>query len=166
MPIRSVTPADAPAIAAIYNHYIAHTSVTFEETLLSDADMLARIEALTRQHPWLVSVNENGAVQGYAYASPWKTRSAYRHTAEVTVYLHHDAARQGLGRALYTALLAELAQGGYHVALACIALPHEASVGLHEAMGFQKVAHFTEVGRKFDRWLDVGYWQKQLTPSA
>jgi phosphinothricin acetyltransferase len=99
-------------------------------------------------------------IVGYAYASKWKERSAYKNTAEVTAYLKHGLSGQGYGKALYTTLLEALKALDCHVVLGCIALPNQASVGLHEYFGFSKVAHFTEVGRKFNQWIDVGYWQK------
>lgn len=160
--VRGCAPDDIPQIREIYNHYIAHTTITFEEELLEVAQMQARIEACTRRYPWLVSLDEQGRVAGYAYASRWKERAAYRHTAETTVYVRDGHAGQGHGRVLYDALLVALKDRGCHVALGCIAIPNEASVALHERFGFEKVAHFTEVGFKHGRWLDVGYWQKRL----
>ena len=161
MHIRPYTPNDAAAICAIYNHYIEHTVITFEEIPLSVAQMQERIAAYTQLYPWLVC-EVDGEVVGYAYASKWKERVAYKHTAEITVYLKHDTTQKGYGSALYSELIAQLKTKGCHVLLGCIAIPNEASVRLHERMGFEKVAHFAEVGRKFDRWLDVGYWQKIL----
>lgn len=158
MEIRPCTEQDLEAVCRIYNAYVETTVITFEETPVSVPEMSTRLAAYTAHFPWLVCVVE-GEVLGYAYASRWKERSAYRQTAEVTIYLHPDSGGRGYGKALYTALLPRLQQLGYHVALACIALPNEASVGLHESFGFKKVAHFAEVGRKFERWLDVGYWQ-------
>jgi L-amino acid N-acyltransferase YncA len=158
MHIRPVQAGDEAAIVEIYNHYIAHTTITFEEVPLSAPEMRTRIEACTQTNPWLVC-EVNGQVMGYAYATPWKVRSAYRHTVEATVYVREGCAGQGMGKALYTALLAALFAKGCHVVLGCIALPNAASVGLHERMGFAQVAHLPEVGRKFNQWLDVGYWQ-------
>jgi len=123
--------------------------------------MAERIADIQRTHVWHVACIDD-AVVGYAYAGPWRTRAAYRFAVETTVYLAPDRARQGLGRALYTRLLADLRDMGFHCAMGGIALPNEASVALHEAMGFVKVAHFREVGRKLDRWIDVAYWQRAL----
>ena len=103
-----------------------------------------------------------GTVVGYAYASPWKARSAYRYTAECTVYLAPDAIGRGTGRLLYDHVLDELRALGMHVAIGTIALPNAASVALHEACGFRKIAHHSEVGRKFGRWVDIGCWEKRL----
>lgn len=161
MIIRACDTKDIPAICDIYNYYIQHTVITFEETPVAVAEMTARVEAYTRTHPWLVC-DVDGEVVGYAYGSKWKERSAYKHTAEVTVYLKNDLSGKGYGKALYSALLDKLKAQDCHVALGCIAIPNEASAGLHEYFGFEKVAHFNQVGRKFNQWIDVGYWQKLL----
>lgn len=161
MHIRSCTTRDVPAICAIYNHYIENTVITFEEIPLSVEQMRERIEGYMQLFPWLVC-EDAGEIIGYAYASKWKDRSAYKHTAEVTVYLHHKHVGKGVGRALYQELIDQLAARKMHTLLACIAVPNAASEKLHEQFGFEKVAHFAEVGFKFNRWLDVGYWQKLL----
>lgn len=161
MHIRSCTTGDVPAICAIYNYYIENTVITFEEIPLTVAQMRERIENYMQLYPWLIC-EDAGEIIGYAYASKWKDRSAYKHTAEVTVYLHHQHLGKGVGRALYQTLIDQLAAQNMHALLACIAVPNAASEKLHEQFGFRKVAHFTEVGFKFNRWLDVGYWQKQL----
>jgi L-amino acid N-acyltransferase YncA len=161
MNIRACTATDISAVCDIYNHYIEHTVITFEETPLTVAQMQERIEATMQLFPWLVC-ELAGEIVGYAYASKWKDRSAYKHTAEVTVYLHPDKTGMGIGSALYRVLLEQLAAQNKHVLLACIAVPNAASEKLHEQFGFHQVAHFPEVGFKFNRWLDVGYWQKTL----
>lgn len=160
--IRSATLMDAEAIARIYNYYILNTVITFEERAISAQDMAERIVGTSAANlPWLVAELDK-QIAGYAYASKWKTRDAYRFTVEITVYLAQDFIGRGLGSDLYHALLAQLQGLGVHVALGCISLPNHASVKLHEKLGFKKVAHFNEVGFKFDRWLDVGYWQINL----
>jgi L-amino acid N-acyltransferase YncA len=165
MKLRDATPDDAPAIAAIYNPYIADTTISFEEEPVPDAEMARRIaDVQAAGLPWLVA-EAGGAVIGYAYATKWRVRHAYRHSVESSVYLAPAAARKGIGSALYTALFERLRAGGYHLVIGGIALPNEASVALHEKMGYEKAAHFKEVGFKFGRWLDVGYWQKKLDPA-
>ena len=160
--IRDALPDDAAAIAAIYNHYIEHTVVTFEEATIPPAEVQRRIDARQAMGlPWLVAAPDD-EVAGYAYASRWKERSAYRNSVEVTVYLHKDAGGRGLGTRLYRALFERLRERGAHAAIGGIVLPNPASVALHEKMGMEKVAHFKEVGYKFGRWLDVGYWQRLL----
>lgn len=158
--IRAATPADASGIAAIYNHYITHTVVTFEDEPVSPAEIAERMEDVrSAALPWLVA-EESGRVVGYAYATKWRTRSAYRFSAEVTVYLGHEDTGRGIGSNLYAQLFPMLQAKGMHAAMGGIALPNEASVALHEKFGMRKVAHFPEVGFKFGRWVDVAYWQR------
>lgn len=160
--IRPATPADAAAIAGIYNHYVAHTTITFEEQAVAPEQMAERIaEVGAASLPWLVAERE-GQVLGYAYAGRWKARSAYRFSVETSVYLRDGLGRQGVGSALYDALFAELKARGVHAAIGGIALPNDNSVALHEKFGMKKVAHFEQVGFKFGRWIDVGYWQRVL----
>lgn len=161
MPVRACTLADIPSLCGIYNHYIAHTAITFEESPVSVTDMQKRVENTMQLFPWLV-YEENEKILGYAYASKWKDRSAYQYTAEVTVYLHPEHCGKGIGSILYTSLIEQLANKNIHSLLACIAIPNIASEKIHEQFGFRQVAHFREVGFKFGRWLDVGYWQKNL----
>lgn len=157
-PIRPVTAADAAAICEIYNHYVTTTGISFELEPVSVEQMTQRINDIASRYVWLV-YEEQGRVLGYAYASQWKPRLAYRHSVESSVYLAADSGGKGVGALLYGALFAQLKQREVHVIMAGIALPNAASIGLHEKMGFVKVGHFKEVGNKFDQWLDVGYWQ-------
>ena len=152
---------DAEAIAAIYAPFVTDTVVSFEDVPPTAAEMAARIERLTSTHAWLVA-EEAGEILGYAYACPHRERAAYRRTAEVTVYVDPQRQRRGAGRALYAALLERLAELEYRVALAVIALPNDASVGLHEACGFTLVGVYRRIGFKFDNWWDVGWWQLEL----
>ncbi len=158
--VRAAAPGDAAAIAAIYNHYITATVVTFEEEPVAAAEMARRLEDVrVGALPWLVAEHA-GAVRGYAYATAWRARSAYRFSVETTVYLAADAVGRGLGTRLYEELFALLRARGTHVAIGCIALPNPASIALHEKFGMRRVGHFPEVGFKFGRWIDVGYWQR------
>lgn len=157
--VRPVAESDARAICAVYNHYVAHTVVTFETDPVSDAEMAGRIRDVTAGYPWLVAERDDGTVVGYAYASRWRTRVAYDRTVESTIYLQHTALRAGVGTPLYRALLAELRARDVHAVVGCIALPNPGSVAFHERFGFVPVGRFPEVGRKFDRWVDVGFWQ-------
>jgi L-amino acid N-acyltransferase YncA len=164
--IRPVTPADAERICSIYNHYIATTTISFEELPVTTADMSQRIADVgAAQLPWLVLL-EGDTLLGYAYATKWRVRAAYRFAVETSVYLDPAYAGRGAGITLYKALLTELRQRELHVAIGGIAQPNEASVRLHERLGFKKVAHFEEVGLKFGRWIDVGYWQLKLDGTA
>ncbi|MFO1413800.1 MAG: arsinothricin resistance N-acetyltransferase ArsN1 family B [Burkholderiales bacterium] len=159
--VRPATPADAEAVCTIYNPFVTGTVVTFEETPVATDEMAARIAQVSRTHHWLVAT-AGGAVAGYAYAGPWRTRAAYREAAECSVYVAPAHARRGVARALYARLLALLRAQGIHTVIGGIALPNDASVALHERMGFAPVAHFREVGFKFGRRIDVGYWQLLL----
>lgn len=160
--IRPATPLDAARICAIYNHYVTTTTVSFEEEPVGGQEMAQRIADVGAAGlPWLV-LEVDGTVAGYAYATKWRVRPAYRHSVESTVYLDQDYAGRGLGRILYGSLLDALRERGLRVVIGGIAQPNAASAGLHEALGFRKVAHFTEVGRKFGRWVDVGYWELNL----
>jgi phosphinothricin acetyltransferase len=159
--IRACATTDAAAIAEIYNYYVRETVVTFEETPVSADEMTQRIEHIGARFPWLVR-EERGTVIGYAYATEWKSRSAYRLSVESTIYLAAGRRGSGVGTDLYGALLAELKARGLHTAIGVIALPNPASIALHEKLGFTKIAQFVEVGRKFDRWVDVGCWQLLL----
>jgi phosphinothricin acetyltransferase len=158
--IRPVTTADADAVARIYNHYVTETIVTFEEKVISASEMARRIQEVgSASLPWLVA-ERNGRVLGYAYACRWHARAAYRFSAEITVYLDPGHARLGIGSQLYGQLFPIVQARGIHAVIGGIALPNPASVALHEKFGLSKVAHYQEVGFKFDRWIDVGYWQR------
>lgn len=160
--VRSALPTDAEAIARIYNYYVHNTVITFEEEPVSSQTMAARMaDVQSASLPWLVA-ELGDALVGYAYASKWKTRSAYRHSVETTIYLERGHEGQGIGKRLYSELLSLLRERGVHVAIGGAALPNEASVALHEKLGFERVATFRQVGFKHDRWIDVAYWQLLL----
>ncbi|HVN93863.1 MAG TPA: GNAT family N-acetyltransferase [Terracidiphilus sp.] len=159
--LRTVTPDDAPAIADIYNHYIRSSLATFEEELLAPDDMRYRIAETTKTYPWLVCEEEDKLL-GYAYGRRWRERAAYRYAVEASIYLDPAALGKGIGSVLLGALLCELRNRGLHCVMGGVSLPNEASVALLEKFGFRPVAHFKEVGYKFDRWIDVGYWQLML----
>jgi len=159
MNIRPCLMSDANAICEIYNHYIKNSIATFEEQLITPEIIAKRIATYTKRYPWIVLENELSEVIGYAYATNWAERSAFQHTAEITVYLHHEQGGKGYGHALYKQLLALLPSTNTHVVVAAISLPNEGSIKLHEAFGFEQVAHFKQVGYKFERWIDVGHWQ-------
>jgi len=158
--IREATPDDAAAICAIYNPYIEYSTISFEEQPVSVGDMAERIAGTQAQGlPWLVAETEDGELFGYAYASRWRTRPAYRHAVEASIYLRQATVGQGLGKLLYRELLQRLAAQGLRTVIDGVAQPNPASDALHRALGFKQVAHFEQVGRKFSRWLDVAYWQ-------
>lgn len=160
--IRAAGPADAAAIADIYNHYVTNTIVTFEEEPVATDEMARRMEEVrSASLPWLAA-EERGRIVGYAYATRWRTRSGYRFSAEITVYLGPGQGGRGIGSRLYRELFPLLQTHGVHAVMGGIALPNDASVALHEKLGLRKVAHFEQVGFKFGRWIDVGYWQGLL----
>jgi L-amino acid N-acyltransferase YncA len=160
--IRQATAADAEAVIRVYNHYVLNSWATFEEEPVTAAEMARRIDSVARRSlPWL-AVEEGGRLIGYACASPWKDRSAYRFSAETSVYLEPERRGRGWGARLLGTLVEDLRAKSIHSAVGIIALPNEASVALHEKLGFRKVAHLAEVGWKFGRRVDVGYWQLLL----
>ncbi len=159
--IRPATPHDASAICEIYNHYVRTTIITFEQEPVSMPEMQERIRKTGGEYAWLVA-ERDGRLLGYAYATRWRSRAAYDHTVESTVYVDQGAVGAGVGRPLYLALLAALRKKSIHAVVGCIALPNPASIALHEKCGFEKVGHFPQVGRKFDQWIDVGFWQITL----
>ncbi len=159
--IRYAKTDDAAEICKIYNHYVLGTAITFEEESVSTDAMAQRIADTLQSLPWLVW-EQDESLQGFCYASKWKGRCAYRHSVESTVYVRADSIGRRIGSQLYRALLDELRQRKFHTVIGGIALPNDASVALHEKLEFEKVAQFREVGNKFDRWTDVGYWQLLL----
>ncbi|MFN7958166.1 MAG: arsinothricin resistance N-acetyltransferase ArsN1 family B [Holophagaceae bacterium] len=163
--IRPARLTDAQALADLYNPYVRDTTITFEEEAVGAEEMASRIEKVTVTYPWLVW-EEQGRVLGYAYASAWRARAAYRHSAETAIYIAQGQHGKGLGTTLYRALLDELRARGFHLVLGGLALPNEASVRLHEKLGFRKAGQMREAGRKFGRWIDVGFWELLLEGEA
>jgi phosphinothricin acetyltransferase len=162
MNIRPALDSDASDIAAIYSHYILTTTISFEESAVDSKEIVQRITAVRAAGlPYLVA-EDDGFVVGYAYATPWRARPAYRTSVETSVYMRVGMVGRGGGAMLYRLLLAQLRESGCHMAIGGIAQPNAASVALHEKLGFRKVAHFSEVGRKFGGWVDVAYWELRL----
>jgi phosphinothricin acetyltransferase len=156
--IRPVLQGDAVAICAIYNPYVQNTVISFEQKQIPKAEMAKRIAEYTALYPWLVA-EADGKVVAYAYATRWRARAAYDQTLESTIYVAKEYTGRGIAKPLYLELLRQLKARGVHAVVGCIALPNDASIALHEKCGFVKVAHFPQVGRKFERWVDVGFWQ-------
>lgn len=162
--IRDADPArDAAACAAIYAPHVEGSAVSFEERAPDAAELAQRIERYGASHAWLVAERE-GEVVGYAYATAFNERPAYRWSAGVSVYVAEGEHGRGAGRALYEALFDRLRERGFRMACAGITLPNEASVGLHESLGFEQVGMNPEIGWKNGAWRDVGWWQLELTP--
>ena len=156
--IRLATLDDAAAIAEIYNYYVLNTTISFEEAAVSVADMVERIRDANEKFAWYV-YEHAGCIVGYAYVGAWRARCAYRTSVESSVYVDKDSANLGIGSKLYRHLLDDLKTRGIKVVIGGVAQPNPASVALHEKFGFEKVAHFKKVGRKFDQWIDVAYWE-------
>ena len=164
--IRPATAADAGAIAAIYGPYCTGSRVSFEEVAPDSAEMARRIAGdRPGFHPWFVA-EEEGAILGYAASSPFRARPAYRWSVETGIYLAPGAQGGGVGRALLETMLTALERQGYVSVIGAIALPNPASVALHEKLGFEKVGAYRGTGFKQGQWLDVGLWQKDLTPRS
>jgi L-amino acid N-acyltransferase YncA len=159
--IRRVKQSDAQQICNIYNYYVANTIITFEEVPVTEQEMKKRIAEISTEFPWLVFEAETG-IAGFAYASRWKSRSAYRYSVESTVYVAQDKLRKKIGQQLLSELIVKLKTSGIHSIIAGIALPNLGSVGLHEKFGFKKIGEFAEVGWKFNQWINVGYWELLL----
>jgi L-amino acid N-acyltransferase YncA len=155
--VRAATPADAAAVAAIYAPVVTGTAISFEEEPPGPDEISRRMAARPRL-PWLVA-DDGGRVAGYAYASAHRARPAYRWSADCSVYLDPGYRGRGVGRQLYERLIPAVRELGYRSLFAGIALPNPASVGLHEALGFEPVGTFRRVGYKLGAWRDVGWWQ-------
>ena len=166
MKLRAATPEDAAAIAEIYAPYVEGSPVSFEVAPPSPDEMRARIAAADGLYPWLAGEDEDGAVAGYAYASAFRARPAYRFAVETSVYLRQGAQRRGLGGALYAALIDILEAQGFAQAIGAISLPNDASVRLHERLGFIQAGAYRRVGYKLGQWWDVGLWQRGLAALA
>ncbi|MFA9414511.1 MULTISPECIES: N-acetyltransferase family protein [unclassified Streptococcus] len=162
MKIRPATPADAAALVAIYAPYVTDTAITFEIEVPSASDFAQRIHTISQQFPYLVAEGTDGALLGYAYASSYKNRAAYDWTVELSVYVDQTVRHHGIGKALYDELERQLVAMGIVNFLACIALPNEPSIAFHLKRGYEQVAHFKEVGYKFDQWHDIVWLQKQV----
>lgn len=162
MLIRDADVQDFEKIAEIYNYYIKNSVITFEEELISASDMIERFEKIKSTNlPWLVA-QKDGEILGYAYAHFWHERSAYRFTVEPSIYLDSKSTGKGVGKVLYKELLLQLKSLGIKNALSLITVPNDASITLHEKLGFEKVGLLPDVGFKFDKWLSVGFWQLKM----
>ena len=159
--LRDAEPSDGDAICSIYNEYILNTTITFEETPVQAEEMASRIRLVTQSYPWLV-YEKDSRIVGYAYAGKWKERSAYRYSVETAIYMDSRHVGKGIGTQLMKELLNRLKAVSLHSVISGIALPNPASIALCEKLGFKKVAHFSEVGYKKNRWVDVGYWELLL----
>lgn len=163
--IRLATPADREALAAIYGPIVRDTTISFELDPPPPEEMARRVESTLAMYPWLV-YEEGSRVLGYAYATSFRPRLAYRWSVETSVYIDPRAHRRGVGRGLYRSLFGLLALQGFVSAFAGIALPNPASVALHEKEGFELIGVYRHVGFKLGDWRDVGWWQRDLNELA
>lgn len=162
--IRAARESDAEQIAAIYMPYVTGSAISFETKPPSAAEMLQRMQAHDGLYPWLVATTEDDdAVLGYAYASRFRDRAAYRYTVETSIYLGGGIAGQGVGRLLYSALIETLIAQDFTQAVAVLSLPNEHSIALHEATGFRRAGIVREIGYKSGQWHDIGMWQRELS---
>ena len=161
MMIRPVQLSDAAVIRAIYQPYVTETAITFEVDVPTVQEFESHITKTLTQFPYLVA-EVDGKVVGYAYASTYYARAAYDWTTELSIYVSKEARGHGIGSDLYTALEEELQARGYLRFLACIAVPNEASISMHEKRGYVQVAHFPKIGYKFNKWHDIVWMQKTI----
>jgi L-amino acid N-acyltransferase YncA len=159
--IRQATPLDAERLCEIYNWYIQNTVITFELEPILSTEMSERLAQKLEKYDWLVG-EYNQEIVGYAYAGSFRARAAYDHSTESSVYLDHTKTGQGFGMVLYGAMIDRCRELGFQELIGGVALPNDASVKLHERLGFQKIGVFPRVGFKFDRYIDVGFWQMSL----
>ncbi len=162
MTIRHVIPDDFERITEIYNYYVTQTIVTFDEEPVTVEAMQYKAEIILQNYPYLVVEDDAGNVIGYGYGSQFRAKPAYRFTVETTIYFDASATGKGYGTMLYTALLSDLRDRGYKTALGVLGLPNEASIRLHEKLGFVKTGHLYNAGWKFEQWVDTGYWHLDL----
>jgi phosphinothricin acetyltransferase len=164
--IRSADPErDAAACAAIYAPHVEAAATSFEAEAPSAEEMAARIARIGATHPWLVAERDGEAV-GFAYACEHRTRAAYRWAVDVTVYIGEGSRREGLGRSLYRELFGRLRAQRFRIACAGVTLPNDASVALHEGLGFVPIGVYRRIGWKAGAWHDVGWWQLDLMPDG
>lgn len=161
MELRVATVDDASAIAEMYRPYVEETAITFEETPPDADEVAGRIETTRSQYPWFV-VERDGAPRGYAYAGKLRKRAAYRWAVELSVYVDRNYHGEGLGYALYDALLSTLTEQGYGSGYGVVTLPNPASVAFHERFGFDRVALLPNVGYKLGEWHDVAWFEREL----
>lgn len=159
--IRQIKLSDVEKILPIYNFHVENTIVTFDIIPLTFEQYYDKVKRISDEFPFLV-FEEDDIILGFAYASKWRPKPAYNQTVETTIYTHHDAQGKQIGTKLYTELLKQLKGKNYRVAIGGISLPNDQSVKFHEKFGFEKVAHFSKVGQKFDQWIDVAFWQLNI----
>ena len=156
--IRPVNLNDVEELLEIYNYYVINSIITFDIEPLTLEIFKEKVERISKIYPFIV-FEENNEILGYAYGSQWRSKPAYNHAVESTVYIKHNTQGKQIGTKLYAELLKQLKQQNFHTVIGGLTLPNDASVRLHKKFGFKEVAHFKQVGYKFNKWLDVGFWQ-------
>ncbi len=159
--VREAAPADLTAVNAIYNHYVIHSTTTYDVEPVTEEERAAWFAAHDAAHPVLVA-EDAGTVVGWGSLSTFRHRFGYRHTVEDSVFVRHDLLGRGIGTRLLVALIDRAKAAGHHTVIGGIDADQRASIILHERQGFREVARFREIGRKFDRWLDVVFMQRML----
>lgn len=162
MILRNAKPSDAISISKIYNYYVHNSIATFDEEEVAQAEFIQKIESSDQTHPFFVAEQE-GVIMGYAYAAMWNSRSAYRFSCMSSIYIHPEHQGKGLGRKLYQHLFDHLAEHTvFKRIVAGISLPNPASEKLHASFGFKPAGVHEKIGYKFGKWIDVGYYIKNM----
>ena len=159
--IRLIKLSDAKQVLTIYKPYIENTAISFETEIPNLKTFTKRIETTSNFYPWLV-YEENKKILGYAYATSHRQRDAYKWSVDVAIYIKEEAHGKGIGKRLYSKLFDLLMKQGFYNAYAGIALPNEKSIGIHEKIGFSKIAEYHNVGFKLGKWWNVGWWEMEL----
>ena len=160
--IRNVRFEDLNQLCNIYNHFVVNTTITFDTSIKTYEEFAEEMNEIIKEYPFLL-VEQNDQILGYAFVSKWKSRRAYNYTVESSIYLDPGSHQKGIGSILYNELITEIKKSKIHSVIAGITLPNDISIRLHEKLGFTKIAQFKEVGYKFEKWLDVGYWELILS---
>lgn len=161
MKIRQIQDKDIVRITEIYNWYILNTTVTFETEVISPPVMKKRVQEKVEKYDWLVGELDQKVI-GYAYYGLFRSRPAYNHTVELTIYLTQESIGKGFGKPLYSELIQSAKKRGFRELIGVIALPNLGSTALHQKLGFEEIGVLKRVGHKFDRYIDVGIWQKSI----
>ena len=160
--IREAKLSDSGRITEIYNHYIENSVITFEEIIISDEEIKSRIEKIQKQNYPYIIYEEDNKLLGYAYVDKWRHRSAFDITLETSIYLDKDYLNKGIGKVLYKELIARTKKLNIHSLIGVISMPNKPSQKLHQELGFQLIGNFKEIGKKFNQFIDVEFWQLRL----
>ena len=159
--IRGFQDSDLKAVTTIFNHYVENATCTFQLKPFSLDEIRQKAQTIQKTYPFLVMEQDNQII-GFAYGARWREKQAYDLSVETTIYMTPQNQTKGLGKQLYKTLIDKLGNDGFHLIVACLTLPNDPSIRLHEKLGFTKVGEFTQAGFKFNKWHNVGFWQKQI----